>query len=909
MKSPFDDIREKILRELDKGSFSILVRSLLSEKGNIDLVLKAAEDVLRTERNIERKSIIHNLIAATYLSMPDLEKAEKIARKNAENKAVPHEIRALAYRAIALVYIGKKLLQEAEFYSKKALGFVKNDRQDVLAYIFNVLGGVYFTRNRWALAAEYFDLEREACEQTGNRERLVASLNNLALTNYHLGNEEHALSALRRAKEIADEIDSVLAKAHIAKYSSSIYFDKGEWDKAQHEVEYALGIFEDTGSRHMLTSCYYDLAQIFLKLNEVDKAATYAAKALESAERFKEESHLPWVHEVLALVLAAQNNPLAQKHFEESIQKFRALRAGGVPEEIEFVLLEYGKYLLDRDRETGMRYLFKTADILANRPETTRVLNARKELRKLFKHIPGESLLDFRPQTMMENNGEKDLMVLLEITKAINSETDMTTILEKIIDVALEISGAERGFVALTHNHKWDVAAQRNFISDIRSEKDSRFIMEVVSKVMTSGSAYTVGNISQPEAPEGSDSVNPSTIKGVFAFPLMREGKAIGAVYLDSRFAVIDLEQQTVKFMVMLMEQAASAMVKSQLYDQVKNLNQKLEVRLNNTRSTLQQKQRELEIRYSHKNIIGKSPKMQELFRILDKVCETSLPAYIYGESGTGKELIARAIHYNGPRKNRLFTAVNCASVPDSLLESELFGYEKGAFTGADSTEKGLFEVSSGGTFFLDEVGNMSHDMQQKLLRVTQEKEIRRIGGKHSIGIDTRIISASNVDPIELVQSGRLREDLFYRLNVVRINIPPLRDRREDIPLLVEHFWEKATGTTFDSALPETKEFLRILMNYDWPGNVRELENEMHRFLMVGNNTVDIKNLSEHILTGSTVTAVTGKEIRNATRDMERSLIVSVLRETQNNKARAARILGIPKSTLYYKLHKYSISP
>jgi two-component system response regulator PilR (NtrC family) len=386
--------------------------------------------------------------------------------------------------------------------------------------------------------------------------------------------------------------------------------------------------------------------------------------------------------------------------------------------------------------------------------------------------------------------------------------------------------------------------------------------------------------------------------------------KVIGVVYLDSRYAPVDLLRHEVNFMNILMEQAALIVDKARLYEKVRALSEKRGEKLEQTRFDLEQKQQELELRFSYKNIIGKSPKMQNLFQLLDKLVVTELPVYIYGESGTGKELIAKAIHYNGPRKKKHFVALNCATIPETLLESELFGYEKGAFTGADTPKKGLFEIASGGTFFLDEIGNMSEAMQEKLLRVLQEKEIRRIGGKRPIRINTRIISASNRNPQELIEAGKLREDLFYRLNVLAVELPGLRERKEDIPLLVEHFWEKATKAPLWSVKEEKRAFLKVLMvlmNYDWPGNVRELENEVYRLALLGDSRLNVNCLSAPILKDSAQKQIPQHVTTLSLKEMEKTLIKAALQEAKGNKARAARILGIPRTSLIDKIVKYGI--
>jgi transcriptional regulator with GAF, ATPase, and Fis domain len=570
--------------------------------------------------------------------------------------------------------------------------------------------------------------------------------------------------------------------------------------------------------------------------------------------------------------------------------------------------LEYGKYLLSQDEKEGAGYIVKAAEILRRRIPTIRVRKARKDVKKLLAGLPKGAVPSQEARIERIETDRDNLQKVLEITKAMNLETRRGKLLERIVDAAIETTGAERGFVVLVDGEQWEFAAQRNYFTDIISEPDYQLIREIVTRVVSSGTHFAAGNIKRPETLRPFTSRHPHALKGIFAFPLAMKDKVIGAVYLDNRFAVLDLPEDGLGFMLTLMEQAALIIERTGLYEEVRTLSEKLGEKLKQTRFELKKKQQELELRYSYENIIGRSPKMQQLFRLLDKAAGTDLPVYICGESGTGKELVAKAIHYRSNSRKSHFVALDCAALPENLIESELFGYDKGAFTGADTDKIGLLEMANEGTFFLDEVGNMSAAMQQKLLRVLQEKEIRRIGGRRSIKINCRILSASNQDPHELIKAGRLREDLFYRLNVLTVNLPALRERREDIPFLVEHFWEKTTGVPL-KALPEEKnEFLKTLMNYDWPGNVRELENEIYRLALIGRGTVETRYLSERILTGFSPRGAAADITSHSLKDVEKHLIEAVLKETKGNKAKAAKVLEIPRSTLGDKIKKYGIS-
>jgi DNA-binding NtrC family response regulator len=314
----------------------------------------------------------------------------------------------------------------------------------------------------------------------------------------------------------------------------------------------------------------------------------------------------------------------------------------------------------------------------------------------------------------------------------------------------------------------------------------------------------------------------------------------------------------------------------------------------------------QLHDRFRIENIVGNHGSMQNVFRIVYKVAASTSTVLIYGESGTGKELVAQALHQQSDRHERPFYAVNIAALPESLLEAELFGHEKGAFTGADGRKIGLFEQASGSTLFLDEVGDLKRDLQVKLLRTLQEREIMRVGGNERIKVDVRIIAASNLDLEQAVREGRFREDLYYRLNVIPIVLPPLRERRTDIPLMVEHFVKKyGAGKTRSISAAA----LKFLVEYDWPGNVRELEAVVERSLLLAeHDVVAPEDLPPNVRANISLTrGPMGLEIPEAGIDLEaveKSLVLKALEKAHGNVTRAARLLGLSRRTLQYRLEK-----
>ncbi len=315
----------------------------------------------------------------------------------------------------------------------------------------------------------------------------------------------------------------------------------------------------------------------------------------------------------------------------------------------------------------------------------------------------------------------------------------------------------------------------------------------------------------------------------------------------------------------------------------------------------------ELRARYHFENLIGKSRAMQEVFSLIEQVAASRSTVMVYGRSGTGKELVAKAVHYHSLRSSKAFVAVNCAAIPSELLESELFGHEKGAFTGAIATKVGKFELATGGSLFLDEVGSMRLDLQAKILRALQEREIERVGGTRTIKIDVRVIAATNRDLKKAVEEGTFREDLYYRLNVVPITLPDLKDRQEDIPLLANHFVQKFARESNTSIHEISKEAMGILLSYPWPGNVRELENVVERAVTLGRGPAILpSDLPPHLAGGAgPVERALAKE--SSLEDLERVYIQEILQRTRWHQIRAAAILGIDRRTLYRKIRRYGI--
>ncbi|MDP7036145.1 MAG: sigma 54-interacting transcriptional regulator, partial [Planctomycetota bacterium] len=433
------------------------------------------------------------------------------------------------------------------------------------------------------------------------------------------------------------------------------------------------------------------------------------------------------------------------------------------------------------------------------------------------------------------SNRHNLLLSLQEVNKALNSERSQKKLLDLMIDSTLELTGAERGLLILQEGDELQISAARNIDHTDLKNPELEFSRSIAREVIQHGHPLISPDAQTDDRLAENLSVCNLKLRSVMCIPLIRHDRTLGAVYIDNRQQVELFNEDDLDILETFADQAAIALENARLNEEnskkqialensrqeVVQLNELLRqkvqsqsIQLDEAKENLEAQQAQLELKYNYDRIIGSSKAMQNIFLLLDKITDSQVSVFIQGESGTGKELVARSIHFNGPRKESRFVSENCAAISETLLESELFGYVKGAFTGADEDKKGLFEISSGGTLFLDEIGDMSSNMQTKLLRVLQENEIRRVGSTEPIAIDVRVISASNKNLRQLVHEGTFREDLYYRVNVIALTLPPLRDRREDIHALWEHF--VSLHCENKEKLPQIdRGALRLLLNYD----------------------------------------------------------------------------------------------
>ncbi len=492
------------------------------------------------------------------------------------------------------------------------------------------------------------------------------------------------------------------------------------------------------------------------------------------------------------------------------------------------------------------------------------------------------------------------LATLLEISRALSGTLNLKAAIHRVLETLADRHGALRGMVMLLQDGELRVEASHSL--DVPAHAIRYRLGEgITGRVVESGKPIVVPQISNEPELLRKASRRPELARQELSFvcvPIILNRRAIGALSIDLRFKPDRNFDQRVTFLGVVASQLAQAIKIHRLIEQGKR-------RLVAENTHLRQ---ELRDRYDFSAIIGTSGPVRQMYEQVAQVAGTNTTVLIRGESGTGKELIANAIHYNSPRASKPFVKVSCAALPDSLIESELFGYEKGAFTGADSRKKGRFELADTGTLFLDEIGDINPTTQVKLLRVLQERQIERLGGTESIKINVRLIAATNNDMERAIAAGTFRQDLFYRLNVFSIYVPPLRERKADLLLLVDHFLEKFARDHRKTIKRISTPAIDMLASYHWPGNVRELENALERAVL----TCDGQVIHAHHLPPSLQTAeasgtIARVSLGSAVAAYERDLIQDALKTANGNRARAARLLDTTERILGYKVRTLHI--
>ena len=477
----------------------------------------------------------------------------------------------------------------------------------------------------------------------------------------------------------------------------------------------------------------------------------------------------------------------------------------------------------------------------------------------------------------------RNLNALLKISRVVHAIRDLEELQAQLLDLIFEVVPAGRGAILLAEGAAQEFTCLYARTRQAGQPQLVRVSRTIARQVMQENVAILGMDVPTSDALRDVESLVASEVRSLLCVPLTVFQRVIGCIYLDSTNSANRFQEDHLQLLAAIAGISAVALDNARRLQWLEQENQRLT-------SEVRQEQ----------SLVGEGARMKEIFQFLARVAPTDSTVLIEGESGTGKELAARALHRNSPRANKPFVAINCAAIPESLLETDLFGHERGAFTGAAGQKKGRLEVADGGVVFLDEIGELAPTLQVKLLRVLQEREFERVGGTHTIKIDVRLIAATNCDLNEAVRTGEFRQDLYYRLAVVRLTMPPLRERREDIPMLARHFLQKNAKRSNVKPKPISREAMAALVHYEWPGNVRELENAIERALVMGSSdAVLLEDLPESLLEQESAAEMHEGKYHASLKELKKQLIIDAVEQTRGNYVDAAAILGVHPNYLH----------
>ena len=477
----------------------------------------------------------------------------------------------------------------------------------------------------------------------------------------------------------------------------------------------------------------------------------------------------------------------------------------------------------------------------------------------------------------------RNLNALLKISRVVHAIRGLEELQAQLLDLIFEVVPAGRGAILLAEGPQLEFNCLYARTRQAGQPQLVRVSRTIARQVMKENVAILGVDVAASGALRDVESLVASDVRSLVCVPLTVFERVIGCIYLDNTSATSRFQEEHLQLMAAIAGISAVALDNARRLQWLEQENQRLTTEVRQEQS-----------------LVGESARMKEIFQFLARVAPAESTVLIEGESGTGKELAARALHRNSRRAEKPFVAINCAAIPETLLESDLFGHERGAFTGAAVLKKGRLEVADGGVVFLDEIGELAPALQVKLLRVLQEREFERVGGTHPIKVDIRLIAATNRDLDEAVRKGEFRQDLYYRLAVVKLTMPALREHREDIPMLTRHFVQKYAKRSKVKPKPVSREAMAALVNYEWPGNVRELENAVERALVMGaSDSVLLEDLPESLLEQESPAEMHEGKYHASMKELKKQLIVDAVEQTRGNYVEAAGILGVHPNYLH----------
>ena len=929
----------------DEGSYRASLSAFGDARSRAD-----ARTLSRVEAEIlEGEALSHEIEGRPREALEAYERARERAAARGD---VQGAATATARAGLAALRLGDSEGARARFESAlethRRLG-----NRDGIAEALQSLAALHLQQARYDLAHEGAEEALKHARRTARRDLVASSL-------HLLGGADLALGDVDRAGVAFEEAQRIMRDVRNPRWLAGFLVDVTEWrrragafDEARKQAQEAAFLARRIGDGRLESVALRRLGESHLDEKDPERALVACRKALALAE--------------------GSGTPREEAEARLLRARIELARPGGDVVRAEIDALEAGRILRElRDPESvwqAEHVAGKGALRLGRREDgAERILRAHRWLEGVRSRLPArwrESFLsDPRrrevfddaerlrasgarerrepEETSREPAGDlararaeiKALRRILEINRSLNATRDGERLLPAILDAAIEVTGAERGFLLLADGEEIATATARGAAGASLDGDALALSRSIAKRTIERGEAVLSTDAEADERFQAAASIQELGIRSVLCVPLKIQSETVGAVYLDSRldrgvFAAHHLERAA-----LVGDQAAIALDTARLIRRIDDqrsrldrLNQELEKTaaaqrdaLADARELLVSSRSSLELRLRFEEMIGGSAAMQPIYSLVERLAPKKLPVLVVGESGTGKELIARALHARSDRSGGPFFTVNCAALPENLLESELFGYRKGAFTGATRNKPGYFELAHGGTLFLDEIAEMGPAMQAKLLRVLQESEVFPVGGDAAVKVDVRIVSATNRDLQAMIRAGSFREDLYYRIHVARIDLPPLRGRAGDIPLLVEHFLARIADEEGGEPREVEPAVLARLALYPWPGNVRELQHHVARMATFARGqTLTLRDLERYgdlrapsvSAAGVPAPAVATPEAAPANVDsleeIERKQIALALEKAGGNKTKAAELLGINRVTLFRKLRRFEM--
>lgn len=737
----------------------------------------------------------------------------------------------------------------------------------------------------------------------GRRELARIALNWANLLNW-LGQNAQALTLINQGLDLSRAENMATETAFLDMVHAEALLGTGEVTLAQQSAVRAYAFFSTHHNSVGCADALIVLASIALYQRDNSRCAELCAQALQAAQ----DASRP------------RNQFLARLWWSVCLQDTQQLSAA------QALAAQMNNAHLTCLADAAAALLHKDSAAISNDAllYVLSKLNAEHSASYLNTWFRRDILKMTKPRDLMPTS-TTTLTRVLTLTRSLAQDNDPHRLLDRIIDAAITLSGAERGIILLQNEGELTVHTARHGESLTLASENLDFSRSIAHEAMQQQEPVLTFDAQGDARFSAYRSVHAMHVRSVLCLPLISPTGVLGALYLDHRHQANAFAPTAVAILSAFADQAAIALRNARLISeldarrrdleqsriQIESLNQQLQIEL-------QAREQELAWARAHNEtvakqgerfgMVGSSPALCEIYRIIERVASKDVSVTILGESGTGKELVARAIHQASSNKTAPFVSINCGAIAPDLIESELFGHEKGAFTGAVRQKPGLFEVAGNGTVFLDEIGDMPLPMQVKLLRVLQQQEFRRVGGTHTLTSQARVISAANRDLAAMVRRGSFREDLWYRLNIVEIQLPPLRERREDLPALIDHFLRRYGGPTPPKI---TRDALAVLLDYSWPGNIRELENELRRALALADHVIAKNDLSPRVVAATShsenSTLAADHSLRARINLYERETLSTMLKQHNGRVASAARELGLTRAGLYKKLHKHRL--